>query len=141
MCDQKYFCSYFWNIQTVTDHYRDCCHCCSMTELCLTLWDPMDSACQASLSFITSRSLLKLVFTESVMPSNHLILCRPLLLLPSVFPSIWVFSNESALCIRWSKHWSFSFSVSPSNEYSGPISFKIYRVRKTNKQSPRMLSW
>ena len=69
--------------------------------------------------------LLKLMSIESMMPSNHLILCRPLLLLPSVFPSIRVFSNESALCIRWPKYWSFSFSISPSNEYSGLISFRI----------------
>ena len=70
-------------------------------------------------------SLFKLMSTESVMPSNHLILCRPLLLLPSIFPSIRVISNESALCIRWPKYWSFSFSISPSNEYSGLISFRI----------------
>ena len=78
--------------------------------------------CQASLSITNSRSLLKLRSIESVMPSNHLILCRPLLLLPSFFPSIKVFSNESALLIRWPKYWSFSFSISPSNEYSGLIS-------------------
>ena len=72
-----------------------------------------------------SWSLLKLMSTESVMPSNHLILCHPLLLLPSIFPSIRVFSNESALRIRWPKYWSFSFSISPSNEYSGLISFRI----------------
>ena len=70
-------------------------------------------------------SLLKLMSIESVMPSNHLILCRPLLLPPSIFPSIRVFSNESVLCIRWPKSWSFSFSISPSNEYSGLISFRI----------------
>ena len=79
---------------------------------------PRTAAHQASLSFTISRSLLKLMSTESVMPSNHLILWRPLLLLPSVFPSIRVFSSESVLCIRWSKHWSFSFSISLSNEYS-----------------------
>ena len=72
-----------------------------------------------------SQSLLKLVSIESVIPSNHLILCRPLLLLPSIFPSIRVFSNESALLIRWQKYWSFSFSISPSNEYSGLISFRM----------------
>ena len=72
-----------------------------------------------------SQSLLKLMSIESVMPSNHLILCRPLLLLPSIFPSIRVFSNESVLCIRWIKYWSFSFSVSPSNEHSGLISFRM----------------
>ena len=83
------------------------------------------AARQASLSLISSRSLLKLISIESVMPSNHLILCCPLLLLPSVFPSIRVFSSESALHIRWPKYWSFSFSISPSNEYSGLISFRI----------------
>ena len=82
----------------------------------------MDCSTPASLSFTISQSLLKLMSIESVMPSNHLILCRPLLLLPSVFPSFRVFSNESALCIRWLKYWSFSFSSSPSNEYSGLIS-------------------
>ena len=86
---------------------------------------PWTAARQASLSFTISRSLLKLMPIESVMPTNHLILCHLLLLLPSVFPSIRVFSNESALHIRWPKYWSFSFSISPSNEYSGLISFKI----------------
>ena len=88
---------------------------------------PWTAACQASLSITNSRSLLKLMSIESVMPSNDFILCRPLLLLPSIFPSIRVFSNESALCIRWPKYWSFSFSISPSNEYSGLISFRIDR--------------
>ena len=77
------------------------------------------------MSFTISRSLLKLMSIESVMPSNHLILCRPLLLLPSIFPSIRVFSNGSVLCIRWPKYWSFSFTISPSNEYSGLISFRM----------------
>ena len=85
---------------------------------------PWTAAFQVSLSFPISRSLLKLTDVESVMPSNHLILCHPLLL-PSVFSSIRVFSNKSALCIRWPKYWSFSFSISPSNEYSGLISFRI----------------
>ena len=80
---------------------------------------------QASLSITNSQNLLKFMSIESVMPSNHLILCHPLLLPPSIFPSIRVFSNEFVLCIRWSKHWSFSFSISPSNEYSGLISFRI----------------
>ena len=80
---------------------------------------------QASLSITNSRSLLKLMSIESVMPSNHLILCRPLLLLPSVFPRSRVFSNESTLRIRWANYWSFSFSISPSNEYSGLISFRM----------------
>ena len=78
---------------------------------------------QASLTFTISQSLFKLMSIESVMPSNHLVLCHPLLLPPSVFPSIRVFSSESALRIRWSKYWSFSFSISPPNEYSGLISF------------------
>ena len=86
---------------------------------------PWTVACQASLSFPVSWSLLKLMSTEEMMPSNHLILCLPLILLPSVFPSIRVFSSESILCIRWPKHWSLSFSISPSNEYSGLISFRI----------------
>ena len=79
------------------------------------------------MSFSISRSLLKLTSIELVMPSNHLILCHPLLLLPSIFPSIRVFSSESVLCIRWPKYWSFSFSICPSNEYSGLISFSIDR--------------
>ena len=86
---------------------------------------PWTAAHQASLSITNSRSLLKFMSIELVMPSNHLILCRPLLLLPSVFPSIKVFFNESALLIRWPKYWSFSFSISPSNEYSGLISFRM----------------
>ena len=86
---------------------------------------PWTAACQASLSISISRSLLKFMFIESVMPSNHLILCCPLLFLPSIFPIIRVFSNESALCIRWPKYWSFSFSFSPSNEYSGLTSFRM----------------
>ena len=85
---------------------------------------PWNASGQASLSITNSWSLLKLKSIESVMPSNHLILCRPLLLLPSIFPSIRVFSNESVLCIRWPKYWSFSFSISPSNEYSGLISLR-----------------
>ena len=83
------------------------------------------AACQASLSFSVSRSLLRLMSIESVMPSNHLILCHPLFLLPSIFPSIRVFSKESAFRNRGPKYWSFSFSISPSNEYSGLISFRI----------------
>ena len=98
---------------------------CSVAQLCLTLWPPCTVTLQASLSFTISLNLLKLMSTESVTPSNHLIFCRPLLLLPSIFPSIRVFSNELALDISWPKYWSFSFSVRPSNEYSGLISFKI----------------
>ena len=86
---------------------------------------PWTAACQASLSITNSRSLLKFMSIELVMASNHLILCHPLLLLPSIFPSIRVFSNKSALCIRWPKYWSFSFSISPSNENPGIISFRM----------------
>ena len=89
-----------------------------------SLWPPWTSARQASLSITNSWSLLKLMSIKSVMPSNHLILCLPLLLLPSIFPSIRVFSSESVLHIRWPKYWSFSFSICPSNEYSGLISFR-----------------
>ena len=86
---------------------------------------PWTAACQAFLSITNSQSLLRLMPIESVMPSNHLILCHPLLLLPSIFPSIRVFSNESVLCIRWPKYWSFSFNISPSSEYSGLSSFRM----------------
>ena len=86
---------------------------------------PWTAARQASQSIANSRSLFKLISMESVIPSNHLILRRPLLLPPSIFPSIKVFSNESVLCIRWPKYWSFSFNISPSNEHSGLISFRI----------------
>ena len=86
---------------------------------------PWTAAHQASLSITNSQSWLELMSIESVMPSNHLILCRHLLFLPSIFPSIRVFSNESALRIRWPKYWSFSFNISPSNDYSGLISFKM----------------
>jgi len=95
--------------------YVFCC-CFSVAQLCPTLWDPGLQHTKASLSFTVSQNLLKLMSIESVMPSNHLILCHPLLLLPLIFPSIRVFST---LCIRWPKYWSFSFSISPSNEYSG----------------------
>ena len=94
----------------------------SLVRLFVTPWT---AARQASLSITNSWSLLKLMSIESVMPSNHLILCCPLLLLPSIFPSIRVFSNESVLCIRWPKYWSFSFSISLCNEYLGLISFRI----------------
>ena len=93
----------------------------SCVRLFVTPWTVAHQAFPA----VNSQSLLKLVSIESVMPSNHIILCRPLLLLPSIFPSIRVFSNESVLRIRWPKCWSFSFSISPSNEYSGLISFRI----------------
>ena len=86
---------------------------------------PWTAALQASLTITNSWSILKLMSIELVMPSNHLMLCHPLLFLPSIFPNIRDFSNESALCIRWPKYWSFSFSISPSNEYSGLISFRM----------------
>ena len=95
---------------------------CSVVSDSVTPWT---AAPQTSLSITNSRNLLRLTSIELVMPSNHLILCRPLLLPPSIFPSIRAFSNESVLCIRWPKYWSFSFSISPSNEYSGLISFRM----------------
>ena len=94
----------------------------SHVQLFVTPWT---TVCQASLSIINSWSLLKLMSIESVMPSDHLILCCPLLLLPSIFPSFWVFSSESGPHIRWSKYWSFSFSISPSNKYPGLISLRM----------------
>ena len=102
---------------------------------------PWTAAHQASLSFLISWSLLKLVSIESVMPSNHLILCHPLLLLPSIFPSIRFFAKELVLCIRWPKYWSFSFSISPYNEYLGLISFRmdwldLLAVQGTQESSP-----
>ena len=97
---------------------------CSVTKFYLTHWDPMDQSKPGFLSFTISSSLLKLMSIELVIPSNHLILCHPLLLLPSIFPSIRVFSIESTLLIRWSKYWSFSFSIRP-NESSGLISLRM----------------
>ena len=97
----------------------------SVAQSCPTLCDPWTIARQASLSIANSWSLLKLMSIESVMQSNHLISCHPLLLPPSIFPSIRVFSNEWVLHIRWPKYWSFSFSISPSSEQSGLISFRI----------------
>ena len=114
---------YFWaatvTISAIASHFVQ------LLSHVLLFATPWTAACQASLSFIISWSLLKLMCIESVMRSNHLILCHPLLLLPSVFPQIRVFSNESNLCIRWPKYWSFSFSISPSNEYSELLSFSI----------------
>ena len=103
---------------------------------------PWTVAHQASLSITNYRSLLKLLSIESVISSNHLILCCTLLLLPSILPSIRVFSNESVLRIKWPKYWSFSFSISPSNEYSGPISFRMHwldlAVQGTQESSPTL---
>ena len=110
----------------------------SRVQLSATPWT---AARQTSMSFTISRSLLKLMSVESVIPSNHLILSHPFLLLPSIFPSIRVFSNESALHIRWPKYWSFSLSISLSNEYSGLISFRmdlfILSVQGTQHQSSK----
>ena len=96
----------------------------SVSQSCRLFVTPWTAAHQASLSITNSWSLLKLMSIESVMPSSHLILCHPLFILPSIFPSIRVFSDKSVLCIRWPKYWSFSFSIHPSNEYSGLISFR-----------------
>ena len=109
--EDKFYISQFSSVQSL-----------SRVRLCATPWT---TARQASLSLTNSRSLLKLMSIESVIPSNHLILCRPLLLLPSIFPSIRVFSNESALRIRWPNYWSFNFNISPSSGYSGLISFRM----------------
>ena len=97
----------------------------SVTQSCPTLCDPMNRSTQASLSITISRSSLRLTSIESMMPSSHLILCRPLLLLPTIPPSIRVFSNKSTLLMRWTKYWSFSFSIIPSKEIPGLISFRM----------------
>ena len=107
---------HFFQLHSVQFSHSSC------VQLFGNLWI---AACQASLSITNSCPLLKLLSIESVMPSNHLILCHPLLLLTSIFPSIRVFSNESVLCIRWPNNWSFSFNISPSNEHSGLISFRM----------------
>ena len=110
----------------------------SHVQLFVTWWT---AARQTSQSFTISQSLFKLMSIESVMPSIHLVFCHPLLLLPSIFPSIRVFSNESALHIRWPKYWSFSFSISPSSEYSGLISFRIdYLISLQSKGLSRVFS-
>ena len=112
-----------------------------VAQSCLTLCNTWTAAYQASLSITNFQSLLKLMSIESVMPSNHLILCCPLLLLPSIFSSIWVFSNDSIIHLRWPTYWSFSFSISPSNEYSGLISFRIdsYSPQDSPESSPTPL--
>ena len=97
----------------------------SVAQLCPTLWDPMNYSTPGLPVHHQLLESPKPMSIESVMPSNHVILCRPLLLLPSVFPSIRVFSNESALCLRWPKYWSFSLSISPPNEYPGLVSFRM----------------
>ena len=130
----NYIYIYMYIIFQILFHYRlwqDILYgslCCKVVQLlsCVRLFEtPWTTKCQASLSFTVSRSLPKLMSIELVMPSDHLVLCCPILLLPSVYPSIRVFSNESAICIRWPKYWSFRLSISPSNEYSGLIAFRI----------------
>ena len=119
---------YSLNPQSTTPFSLSSCSIIGQFSHSVIVWlfaTPWTTAHQASLSITNSWSLLKLMSIESVMPPNHLILCHSLLLLPSVFPSIRIFSNESVLCIRWPKYWSFSFSISPSNDYSGLISFRI----------------
>ena len=129
----------FWKSFLLTSHLLfSSVQSLSCVRLLVTPWTV---ACQASLSITNPRSLLKIMSIESVMPCNHLILCRPLLLLPSIFPSIRVFSNESVFPIRWTKYWSFSFSISPSYEYSGLISFRmdwldLLTVQGTLESSP-----
>ena len=110
----------YWSVR----NSARCCYC-SVTQLCPIFETPWTAACQASLSFTLSQSLLKLMSSELMMPSDHFILCHRLLLLPSISPSIRVFSNELALHITSPKYWSFSFSISPSNEYLGLISLRI----------------
>ena len=109
----------FWGLNSLSVQFS------SVAQSCPTLWDPMNGSTPGLPVHYQLPSLLKLVSFESVMPSSHLIFCRPLLLLPPVPPSIRVFSNESTLCMRWSKYWSFSFSISPSNQHPGLISFRM----------------
>ena len=128
MCDLDFNLSkpvFFFIEKNATCLTMGCIQFSSVTQLCPTLCNPMDCSMQASLSISNSQSLLKSMSIQSGMPSNHLILYHPCLLLPSIFPSIRVFSNESVLPIRWPKYWSFSFSISPCNEYSGLISFRM----------------
>ena len=115
---------WFSSIQYLIQYFRSD-QIRSVTQSCPTLCNPMNRSIQASLSITNSQSLLKLMSIELGMPSSHLILCRPLLLLTPIPPSIRVFSNESTPCVRWPKYWSFSFNISPSNEYSGLVSFRI----------------
>ena len=114
--------------------------CCSLTQSCSTLCNPLDAAHQASLSFTNSQSLLKFTSIKSVMPSNHLILCCPLLFLPSIFPTIMFFSSESAIHIRWPNYRSFSFTISPSSEYLGLISFGLTGLILQSKGLSRVFS-
>ena len=109
----------------ISNHFLRFCCCCSVAKSCLTFCNPVDCSMPGFPLFHCLLEFAQIHAIESVMPSNHLILCRPLFLMPSIFPSIRVFFNESVLRIRWPKDWSFSFSISPSNEYSGLISFRM----------------
>ena len=125
---QLYFFQILFDYRLLQDRSYSSLCCISPVQSLSRVWlfaTPWTAACQASLSITNSRSLPRLMSIESVMPSNHLILCHPLLFLPSVFASIRVFSNKSFLHIRWPKYWSFSFNISPSDEYSGLISFRM----------------
>ena len=123
--------------------YKECISSVQLLSHVQIFATPWSEACQAALSFTKSQSLHKLMSIESVMPSNHLILCHPFLFLPSIFPSIRVFSNESALLIKWPKYWHFSLSISPSNEYSELVSFRIdfflspHSPRNSQESSPK----
>ena len=129
------FCRFLWRFSSPAAEFHffqniiptlvSYCCCYSVAKLCLTFCDPMDCSSQASQCFTNCQSLLKFMFIGSVILSDHFILCYPLSLLPSIFPSIRAFSNELVLHIRWPKYWSFSFIISPSYEYSGLISFRI----------------
>ena len=132
-----------WGTQSTKTSWVVVVHLLSCVQLSVTPWT---AACQAHLSITSSQSLLKLLIIKSVIPSNHLILCHPLLLPPSIFPSIRVFSNESVLHIMWPKLWRLSFSISPSNEYSGLISFRmdwfdLLAVQGTLKSLSQHRSW
>ena len=124
-----------WPTSLWKDVHHHSVQFCSVAQSCLTLFNPWTAARQAFLSITNTQSLLKLMSIKLVMTFNHLILYRPLLLTPSIFPSLSVFSNESALCIRWPKSWRFSFSISPSNEYSGLISSSL--VIGKHKSNPQ----
>ena len=124
----------YFNYHCISSIYNSVSNSLSVQLSLSRVWPfatPWTAARQASLSITNSRILLKFMSIELVMPSNHLILCRPLLLLPSIFPSIRVFSNESVLCIRWPKYWSFIFNLCPSNEHSGLISFRMDELQNS----------
>ena len=131
---------YEQQISTQSDDQYRWVYCCLVAKSCSLFVTPSTAACQSPLSSTISQSVLKLMSIELVMPSNHLILCRPLLLLPSIFPSIRFSSSESALCIRWPKNWSLSFSIIPSSEYSGLIYFRSdwFNIKETQIKTTEM---